>query len=508
MQLVRWKALLILATCIFIFYLSLPTLVPTSLLRSWMIGSPIVLGLDLRGGVSLLLEVKEDKCIEEHMVGIVEKLHKDGMQAKYNQNNMSLTVYSDNEEAVDLEIEKSFNKGEYFLKKEDDKMNIFITEKFLHEMRIRLISQSIDILHKRLDESGTKEIDIQRQGENHILIQVPGVYDTEEIKSLLGKISRLTLHLVNTEISNKDFEQRKVPMGTKLISFEGKKGFLPLYITPVITGDMLIDAQSTMQVGSYGVQFRLNNTGAKRFAETTSKNIGKPLAIVLDDKIISAPMIKEAMISGSGIISGNFNAKTANELAVLLRSGALPTQLQVIEERTIGPSLGQASIEAGTRAVIISAVFVMIFMFIFYGIGGLFANLGMIMNLVMILSVLQLLGATLTMPGIAGIVLTLGMAVDANVLIFERMREESRKGKSVLAALNSGYSMAMTTIIDSNVTTIAAAVVLYCFGSGAIKGFAVTLIVGLLCSLFTAVTLTKTMMAFWYHIKRPKILNI
>ncbi len=511
MQLIRWKAWLALASCIFIIYLSLPTILPSSLVRSWMIGSPIILGLDLRGGVSLLLEVSSDKYIEEQMASIVDRVQKEGIKAKFGEpkdDTANLIIQSRDEDKIRSIIEKVFDKDGYILKAHDEQIDIRITEKFMQDMRLRLVAQSIDILHKRLDESGTKEIDIQRQGEERILIQVPGVYDTEEIKRLLGKTSRLTLHLVNTEVTQKDLEKRKMPMGTKPVSFEGANTFLPLYITPVITGDMLIDAQSTMQLGTYGVQFRLNNAGAKRFAEVTSKNVGKPLAIVLDDKVISAPMIKEAMISGSGIISGNFNAKSAAELAILLRSGALPTQLKVIEERTVGPSLGQASIEAGTTAVIAGACVVIVFMFLFYGIGGLFANVGMIMNIIMILACLQLLGATLTMPGIAGIVLTLGMAVDANVLIFERMREERRNGKSVLASLSGGYAMAMTTIIDSNVTTIAAATVLYAFGGGVIKGFAVTLTVGLICSLFTAVTLTKTMMACWYHIVRPKTLNI
>jgi len=343
---------------------------------------------------------------------------------------------------------------------------------------------------------------------------VPGLANPEHLKALLGRTAKMTFHMVDESATPDDVARGVVPPGTRILSGDREKSGeaykYAIQSRVMLSGDMLVDAHASYdnQTGEPVVSFRFNNTGARKFGEITAANVGKLFAIVLDNKVITAPVIRSPILGGSGIISGSFTTESANDLALLLRAGALPAPLKVIEERSVGPSLGADSIAAGTKASIIGIALVVIFMIIFYGLFGLFADIAMIVNAFMTLSILALFEATLTLPGIAGIVLTVGMAVDANVLIYERMREEVKNGKTVYAAIEDGFRLAFATIFDSHVTTFVAAIILYSFGTGAVKGFAVTLAVGIVCSLYTAVLVTRLMVVTWLRKTKPKTLPI
>ena len=349
------------------------------------------------------------------------------------------------------------------------------------------------------------------------MIQVPVLSDPQEIRNLIGKTAKLSFHIVLGDIESYKAKHKSF-IGVKALKLDNVMtnkerntdivNGVVVEDKGIITGDMLIDAQVSLNNGTPGVSFKFNHLGSTLFGNITAENIGKPLAIVLDNKIISAPIIKDKILTGTGIISGHFSIQSANELALLLRAGALPAPIKIVEERVIGPSLGFDSIESGKTAAFIGTALVMVFMALFYGYFGLVANIALIFNLFFIVSILSIFGATLTMPGICGIVLTLGMAVDSNILIFERIREEIRKGKTILSSIESGYKFAFITIFDSNITTIAAAIILYIFGTGPIRGFSVTLSVGILSSMFTSIALTKLIVATWYKLKRPKALHL
>lgn len=517
LRLNKFQAISVLLVSIISLYLAAPSFISSEILPD----TKVNLGLDLKGGVSLLFQVESESYYKDLFQGLIDKIRN-----KLKSNHIDYSNFKVSEFEISMEFQKNSNKTQLEKAKDisksvcgqiidvkycnvnivNDFVTIIVPQNFRNETQKKLLEQSISIIQRRIDETGTKEIDIQRQGENHILLQVPGTYDTDVIKRLVGKTAKLTFHLVNHQISAKEIENRIMPFGTKLLPLVAQKTYMiPVEIKPSMSGDMLIDAQPNTHMGGYVVQFKLNNWGAKIFAELTSNNVGKAFAIVLDNKVISAPVIRDVIPTGSGIISGNFSLESAAELAILLRSGALPTKLDIVEERTVGPTLGQASIRAGALAVIVSSIAVVLFMIGFYGILGFFADIALILNVVMIFAVLGVLGATLTMPGIAGIALTLGMAVDANVLIFERMKEEKKKGKSLIMIVENGYNLALRTILDSNITTIIASVVLYCFGSGPVRGFAVSLTIGIICSMFTAIVLTKVLTVIWFNIRKNNV---
>ena len=369
------------------------------------------------------------------------------------------------------------------------------------QIRSQVLSQSIEIVRRRVDESGTRESTIVRQGEDRVLIQIPGLDDPQRIKDLLGRTAKLSFHLVDDAMTP--------GVGSKTLPLQESPGqSIAIKRRAMLTGDMLVQAQPNFQDGAPVVSFRLNGTGTRRFCDVTKQNTGKPFAIVLDNVVISAPRINEPICGGSAVISGHFSVQEASDLALLLRAGALPAPLKVIEERTVGPSLGSDSVAAGKLAGLAGLLFVMGIMIWGYGLFGTFAALGLLVNVVMIFAVLSLLGATLTLPGIAGIVLTIGMAVDANVLIFERIREEIRAGKTPVAAIDAGYSRAMATIVDSNLTTLIAALVLFLLGAGPIKGFAITLSIGILTSIFSAVMVTRLIVVTWFRRTRPATLTV
>ena len=456
------------------------------------------LGLDLQGGSYLLLEINSDSLVKEKIQSKVIPLKK-----LLNENNISYSNFKIKDKSVSFKV-SDINKFDLFFyskkenqvnpyidnyrsfeldyKKQGDNVEILFSKFGLLTINNSALKQSIEIVRRRIDDVGTKEPTILQRGEKRILVELPGLKDPERIKKLLGKTAKLNFRLVN---DSSDF-------GTdELISETGEN--LKVSKRIVMSGENLIDAQPSIQNQNNEptVSFTLDRLGAQKFGRTTTDNVGKRLAIVLDGKIISAPSINEPITSGKGIISGNFTFQDATDLSLLLRSGALPTPLDVVEERTVGPDLGEDSIRSGVTSLIVGFILVIIFMFYKYKIFGLIANTALVANLLMLIGILTILEATLTLPGIAGIILTVGMAVDANVLIFERIKEELKTEKSTIHAFDAGYSKAKITVLDANITTLIAAIILFAFGSGPVKGFAITLGIGIITTLFSAYFLAR-----------------
>jgi preprotein translocase subunit SecD len=388
-----------------------------------------------------------------------------------------------------------------------------VTEAAMNDRIRQSVDQSIQIIERRVNELGTVEPSIQRQGADRILVQVPGLQDPSRLKEILGKTAKLTFRLVDQSINPQEAVQSgRIPPDSELL-YEGRGGQrVPILVEKriMVSGEDLTDAQPgfDQRTSEPIVSFRFNTNGARRFAQVTQENVGRPFAIVLDNEVISAPVIREPILGGSGQISGSFTVQSANDLAILLRAGALPAPLTIVEERTVGPGLGQDSIEKGKHASYAGAALVIVFMLVTYGLFGLFANVAVAINVAMIFGVLSLLNATLTLPGIAGIVLTVGIAVDSNVLIYERIREEIRGGRTPITAIDAGFSRALATILDSNITTFIAAAVLFFIGTGAVRGFAVTLGIGIVTTLFTAFTMTRLIVAWWVRAVRPQTVPI
>jgi protein-export membrane protein SecD len=395
----------------------------------------------------------------------------------------------------------------------DGRVEIRLAESLADELQTSAVAQSLEIVRRRIDEVGTREPTIQRQGQNRILVQVPGEKDPDSIKRLLGQTAKLTFHLVDMETSPEQALAGNLPPGSVLLpSDDGDRtGGAMQYVVRKrveVSGESLVDAQPTYYQNQPVVSFRFDSVGGRKFGNITRDHVGELLAIVLDDRVISAPRIDEPILGGSGIIRGSFTVQEANELAVLLRAGALPAPLEIVEERTVGPDLGADSIQAGKVAGVVAFIVVTAFMAIYYGFFGLIADVALVINLLLMVAALSVLQATLTLPGIAGIVLTMGMAVDSNVLIYERIREEARIGRTPIAAVDAGFREALRAIVDANLTTLIAAVLLYAFGSGPVRGFAVTLGIGIVTTMFTAITATRLMVATWLWRTRPAMLPV
>lgn len=371
----------------------------------------------------------------------------------------------------------------------------------------RTLRQALEIIRRRIDEVGTREPTIQRQGPDRILIQVPGIGSAQELKDIIGTTAQLTFQPVLSRATDPESEPG---VGEEILPSLDEEGlFYTLDRNPVVTGEQLVDAQPSFdQNGQPAVNFRFNTQGARAFGDYTAANIGSPFAIVLDDEVISAPVIQSHIPGGSGIITGNFTIEESTELAVLLRAGALPAGLNFLEERTIGPELGADSIEAGQTATMVAFAAVLIFMVASYGLFGIFANIALVLNIGLLFGLLSLIGATLTLPGIAGIVLTVGMAVDANVLVFERIREELKTARGPARAIELGYEKALSAIVDANITTIITAIILFAMGSGPVRGFAITLGFGIVTSVFTAVFVTRLLIVTWFERRRPKTISV
>ena len=533
----RWKMALVGVICAFGIVFALPNIFnkeQIGWIPSWFPSEKMNLGLDLQGGSHLLFEVDVSSVIKERQQSLVDGLRAGlrGASPKISYRRLgnrgecagfAALVQSDVARARKVVRKLDTNGLSRSLDINVDDLDITVcwTELGRKEIVTDSVERSIEIIRRRIDELGTKEPSIQRQGAERILVQVPGESDPQRIIDIIGKTAKMTFHLLdrnNSAATSCGSGQRRPPGTICLPEYRDKDLKEPnSTVAPVnylvkkraaVDGADLVDATGTFQDGRAVVQFRFNSLGARRFGRVTGANVGHPFAIVLDKEVISAPVINEPILGGNGIITGNFTIQSAQDLALLLRAGALPTKLTPIEQRTVGAELGADSIEAGKFASILSIILVIVFMGAAYGLFGLMADVALILNIILISAVLSLLQATLTLPGIAGIVLTIGMAVDANVLVFERIREEERNGRTPISAVDSGYQRALKTIIDANITTLIAAILLFQFGSGPIKGFAVTLAIGILTSMFTAIMVTRLMVVSWLHRRRPQKLPL
>lgn len=522
----RWKVILILAITVLGLVYASPNLLPRDTvaemeesLPGWAPGRQVNLGLDLQGGSHLLLRVEYQAVVDERLQAMVDGLRTALREARIGYTDLGsdgqtagFTVRDPADADAALTLAQEIDP-ELAVSLEGDRVVAQFTEEGLTQLRTNAVSQSIEIVRRRIDETGTNEPNIQRQGQDRILVQLPGIDDPARVKSLLGQTAQLTFQMVDDTVNAADAAEGRVPPGSELLpSYEEDAAGQPLTAYVVrkrvnVTGDHLTNAQPTFQDGQPVVSFNFDSIGARRFGDTTSENIGRQLAIVLDGRVVSAPVI-QSTIRDRGVITGRFTVDEATDLALLLRAGALPAPLEILEERTVGPGLGADSIAAGQMAALIGFVLVIVFMAIAYGLFGIFANIALILNLALILAALSALQATLTLPGIAGIVLTVGMAVDANVLIFERIREEVRNGRSPISAIDAGYGRALQTIVDSNLTTLIAAVLLFLLGSGPVKGFAVTLAIGIVTSMFSAMMVTRLFVVTWLRRTRPKAIPI
>ncbi len=521
-----WTIWSIIAVCIAGVILSLPNLFSREQMErmpSWLPNQQINLGLDLQGGSHLLLDVGVDVVVEERMESVADDIRRllrpegvryRGVGARGNTTSFTLVDVAQAPQALGIlrELNTNVVTPDFdIVQRDGGRVDITLTDTAATQLRNSAIQQSLEIVRRRIDEVGTREPTIQRQGAARILVQVPGEKNPEAIKRLLGQTAKLNFHMVDLDTSVAQALSGNLPAGSMLLPAEEGEGAEQIVVRKrvEVSGENLVNAQPTYQQNQPVVSFTFDNVGARKFGNVTRDHVNELLAIVLDDRVISSPRINEPILGGSGVISGNFTVESANELAILLRAGALPAPLTVVEERTVGPDLGADSIAAGKWAGVIGLVAVMVFMLIYYGpVFGVAANVALIANLILIAALLSSLQATLTLPGIAGIVLTIGMAVDANVLVFERIREEARVGKSPIAAVDTGYREAMRTIIDANVTTLIAAVLLYAFGSGPIRGFAVTLGCGIVTSMFTAIMLTRLLISTWLRRSRPNMLPV
>lgn len=511
----RWKAILTIVVCVLSIAYCVPNIVGpegrawlTQNMPSWMPSKTVNLGLDLRGGSHLQLQVDVDSVIRARAEDLVNQARPDLRSEKIGYTKITSIPGG---MRITLKDGEDVNKVRRVLRGIDNTLDVTVSddrtlveaklsEAGLKQIRDQTIDQSIEIVRRRVDESGTKEPSIARQGDDRIIVQLPGVDDPQYVKNMLGKTAKLSFHLV--DVTGSESGVRSLPMQ------ENPGQTIPVQRKALLTGDMLVTAQPAFQDGMAVVSFRLNSVGSKRFCDVTRQNVNKPFAIVLDNVVISAPNINGAICGGSAIISGSFTVQETNDLSILLRAGALPAPLHVMEERTVGPSLGADSVEAGKTACLMAVLFVTIMMCTVYGLFGIFASLTLWINMAMIMAIMSVLQATLTLPGIAGIVLTIGLAVDANVLIYERMKEELRSGRSIGSALDTAYKRALTTITDSNLTSLIAAMILFSFGTGPIKGFAVTMSIGVATSFFCAMMVTRLMITTWLHVYKPKSIPV
>ncbi len=515
----KWKVFLILGICVLGLVFASPNLFNKETVAdyfpSWL--SQVNLGLDLQGGSHLLLEVDVQSGLKDALSSVVEDLRVSLRKEKIGYVDLKVkdgAVTFKLRDPSQAELAKTTiarSNAEVDLKQVGDRQfSLTFKEDAARERKRSMIQQSIEIVRRRIDEYGTTEPNIQQQGEDQIVVELPGETDPSRVRKLLGKTAKMTFRLVHPE-SPQLVASGKVPPGSELLlSVDGESE--RAYVVQkqiLLTGENLVDAQPGFdQFSRPAVNFKFDTFGGRKFGDITRKNTNRVLAIVLDGKVISAPRIDEPITGAQGIITGQFSVKQTADLSILMRAGALPAPLTVIEERTVGAELGADSVTAGKHATILSVILVAVLMLLVYSVFGLFANIALIFNIVLLVAAVSLIHATLTLPGIAGIALTLGMAVDANVLIFERIKEELRNGRKTMAALDAGYTMAMGTIIDSNLTTLIGGALLYVFGTGPIRGFAITLSLGIIISMFTAISLTRVMAVYWLRWRRPQRLPI
>jgi preprotein translocase subunit SecD len=528
----RWKALGIILTALVVCMFAVPNFFPEATVKNWPVWAQrrLVLGLDLQGGSYLLLEVDSNYVKKEKLDQVRDDVRRTLREAKIGYTGLAtkgdsveVRISKDTDQATALSKLRELSQplggllgsnGQRSLDVSDaggGVIRLTVTPAAINERIRQTIEQSIQIVERRINQLGTVEPVIQRQGTDRILVQVPGLQDPTRLKELLGKTAKMEFRMVDTAVSPDQAQHGSLPPDDDLLmSASAPKVPYVVKKQVLVSGGELSDAQPgfDQRSGEPIVSFKFNSTGARKFAQATAENVGQPFAIVLDNEVISAPVIREPIPGGQGQISGNFTVQSANDLAILLRAGALPAPLTTIEERTVGPGLGQDSIAKGELAAYVGAIMVVVFMLVTYRLFGVFANVAVVINVAMIFGLLSLLNATLTLPGIAGIVLTVGIAVDSNVLIYERIREELRGGRTAIAAIDAGFRRALSTILDSNITTFIAAAVLFYIGTGPVRGFAVTLGIGIITTVFTAFTLTRLIVAWWVQWKRPKTVPI
>lgn len=517
-----WKKIAIVLTCIAGLIFALPNFFSKETVAGWPDWLPkrqLSLGLDLRGGAHLLLSMDTNELKKNWLETIRDDARKQLREAKIGAEGLGVAgdavqirlTKPDQTEAALKELRKLAQPtGNLLLGTGGQDIDVASTEPGVIVLRptaeglrnrvSNAASAAIETVNRRVNSLGTAESTVVRQGQDRILIQYPGIEDTKQLKDLIGQTAKLTFHAVHPQVSAEEATRTRAPAGYKVYAdAENEGGGYLLQETPVVSGEDLDDAQPGFdsRTNEPVINFRFNQSGARKFGRFTQDNVGVPFAIVLDEKVLSAPVIREPILGGSGQISGSFTVETANNLAVQLRSGALPTKLTIVEERTVGPSLGADSIEAGKLAGVIGGVATILLTIFAYGTFGIFAVVGLIVHALLTVGIMTLIGSTLTLPGIAGLVLGIAMAVDANVLIYERIREELRIGKSPIAAIDAGFTRAFVTIADSQLTTLACALVMFWLGSGPIRGFAVTLTIGICTSIFASVTVVRLLISYW-----------
>ena len=495
----------------------------------WAPNGLVNLGLDLRGGAHLLGRVRVEEVYAERMTAMWPEVRDALREARGTigtirridgpEDQLQIRIQNADQMAAAMEIVRGLARQvvslsypgatDITVSAQGDVLTVQLSEAERELSDQRTVQQSLEIIRRRVDEVGTREPTIQRQGADRIIIQVPGIGSAQELKDLIGTTAKLTFHPVVQRTSNENASGEGRTITLPSIDPQDEGTYYVLEESPVVSGEELVDAQPDFdQNGQPAVNFRFNSSGARKFGDYTAENVGSLFAIVLDGEVISAPVIRQHIPGGTGIISGNFTVQESSDLAVLLRAGALPAGMDFLQERTIGPELGADSIDAGTLACIVAFIAVLAFMWASYGLFGLFANVALLINVGLIFGLLSVIGGTLTLPGIAGIVLTIGMAVDANVLVFERIREEMKTAKGPSRAIELGYQKALSAIIDANITTFITAAILFTLGSGPVRGFSVTLALGILTSVFTAIYVTRLLIVTWYERARPKTIEV
>jgi preprotein translocase subunit SecD len=520
----RWKLWLILAVLVVAIMGSLPNIVTPP--KWWPAGlsKPMNLGLDLKGGVHLVLDVDVEKAVEHTVEEDIDTARQTlrGEHILYSSldakgMNLDVAIKNPDESAAASKALANALSSYKLTDQGQGRFQLTMKAADAKEIKKFAIDQAIEVVRTRIDALGTTEPVIAKEGENRILVQIPGYGDTARAKALIGRTAQLDFKLVDEKGDLDKALQGDIPLDDIIMYGQPEtrngKAFRQPYLLhkrTELSGTEVSDARVSIdsRFHEYAVTLKFNNKGAHKFDRLTSAHVGERFAIILEGQVMSAPVIRERISGGSAQITGSFTPTEAHDLAIVLRAGALPAPVKVVEERSIGPSLGQDSIDKGLKSVIIGTALVLLFMGFYYKLFGIIANIAVLFNLLLILAAMSIIGSTLSLPGIAGIVLTVGMAVDANVLIYERIREEIRNGRTPLAAIDAGYDRAFVTIVDSNVTTLIAAIVLFQFGSGPVKGFAVTLTIGLLASMFTAITVSRAMVALIHGRKKIASLSI
>ncbi|ADG09926.1 protein translocase subunit SecD [Caulobacter segnis] len=526
----RWKIIAVTLSVVFGILFSLPNVLPQKTLDAmpaWLPHQKLNLGLDLQGGSYLLYEVDTEALHRERLSNLMEdtrtQLRSEQIPfGELNQQGEIISVrigdparYND---ALNL-LRKNLGaplagaiggKDVSVSGKGDNRIEVRFVPEAIKADAVKAVDQSIETIRRRIDSLGTKEPSINRQGENRIMIQAPGESDPEKLRAIIGKTAKLTFQMVDETVTPEDMQAGRIPPGSEVLPGDQ---YAPYYVVKkraIVSGEELTNAQQQFdpQSGNPVVQLTFNASGGRKFGEMTGRNIGKRFAIVLDDKVLSAPTIQSAITGGSGIITGNFTVQSANELSLLLRSGALPAPLNVEDQRTVTAELGADAVKAGSISLAIGAVSMFVFVILAYGLFGGFAAIALVVNVLLIVGIMSMTQATLTFPGIAGLILTLAVAVDANVLIYERMRDEANAGRTPMAAADHGYKLALTSILDANITSLISGLIMFSFGSGPVKGFAWTLVIGVFTSLFTAIFITQVLIGWWFKTAKPKKLPI